>query len=109
MVPFNRSTGPRAGFGAALSPKAINSGQAMTKSTLPPEIMLRDPLDQEFVLNRKMAKKFYDDQLKERMLENKNKVYEDTDGKKKQLQKKEELAAKRIADQRKAEGDILNL
>ena len=30
-------------------------------STLPPEITLRDPLDQEFVLNRKMAKKYYED------------------------------------------------
>ena len=36
-------------------------------STLPPDITLRDPLDQEFVLNRKMAKKYYEDQLKERM------------------------------------------
>ena len=30
------------------------------RSTLPPDISLREPLDQEFIINRKMAKKYYE-------------------------------------------------
>ena len=63
MQIFGSSTTPR----TVLSKHAMNFvqdyGLDMPPSTLPPEIMLRDPLDQEFVLNRKMAKKYYDSQL----------------------------------------------
>lgn len=43
--------------------KNLGYTQELTKTSLPPDIMLRDPLDQEFILNRKMAKKFYESQL----------------------------------------------
>lgn len=46
-------------------------GMTSPNSTLPPEIALRDPLEQEFALNRKMAKKLYQRQLHDRMLNNK--------------------------------------
>ena len=38
-------------------------GMNMPQSMLPPDIELRDPLDKEFILNRKMAKKYYESQL----------------------------------------------
>ena len=60
-------------FGSTTSPRTVLSKHAMNfvhdygldmpQATMPPEIMLRDPLDQEFVLNRKMAKKYYETQL----------------------------------------------
>ena len=56
--------------GAAASPRVMLSKHAMDfvqdygmgspGATMAPEISLRDPLDQEFVLNRKMAKRFYE-------------------------------------------------
>ena len=57
-------------FGNVQSPKTslankfgADYGINMPQSLLPPDIILRDPLDQEFVLNRKMAKKYYESQL----------------------------------------------
>lgn len=64
-------------------------GLDMPSSTMPPEIMLRDPLDQEFVLNRKMAKKYYETQLQQRMNDNRNKNTECQDKKKKDVLDKE--------------------
>ena len=81
---MNRTAGsvgrPMQIFGSTTSPRMVLSkhtmgfvqdyGLDMPQSTLPPEIMLRDPLDQEFVLNRKMAKKYYESQLQNKMSEN---------------------------------------
>ena len=67
---------------------------------MPPEIMLRDPLDQEFVLNRKMAKKYYETQLQQRMTENRMKNQEKLEKKKKDVldyNAKEEKHLARIA------------
>lgn len=69
--------------------------------------MLRDPLDQEFMLNRKMAKKFYETQLQQRMSENRNKVVEDIEERKKKVAEKESKMEKQIAQKRKLETDYL--
>ena len=57
-------------FGNTQSPKptvakkfGVDYGMNMPQSMMPPDIILRDPLDQEFILNRKMAKKYYESQL----------------------------------------------
>ena len=73
-------------FGTMQSPKTslakhgmnmvADYGINMPQSMLPPDIILRDPLDQEFVLNRKMAKKYYESQLQQRMSDNKLKNLE---------------------------------
>lgn len=46
---------------------------------------LRQPIDKEFALNRKMAKRFYDSNLQLRMSENRLKIHEDREKKKKDL------------------------
>lgn len=74
---------------------------------MPPDIMLRDPLDQEFVLNRKMAKKFYESQLQQRMSENRNKVMDDIEERKKKVADKESKMEKQITEKRKLETDYL--
>lgn len=73
-------------------------GANVTPSTLPPEITLRDPLDQEFVLNRKMAKKYYEEQLRERMADNQNRKQEERDKKNKDLTDKEAKKEKSIME-----------
>ena len=100
-------------FGTTTSPRTVLSKHAMNfvhdygldmpPSTMPPEIMLRDPLDQEFVLNRKMAKKYYESQLQQRMAENRNKNFECSDKRKKDVLDLETKKAKAIADLRKGE------
>ena len=77
-------------------------------SVLQPEIALRDPLDQEFVLNRKMAKKYYQQQLQQRMSENRQKNFESEEKKKKDLHDKEAKKEKVIANQRKEDNMRLN-
>lgn len=76
-------------------------GLDMPNSTMPPEIMLRDPLDQEFVLNRKMAKKYYETQLQQRMAENRNKVGESMEKRKKDVLDLEAKKETHIASERK--------
>ena len=82
---MNRKAGsagrPMQIYGSTTSPRTVLSKHAMNfvqdyglntpNSTLPPDIMLRDPLDHEFILNRKMAKKYYDSQLIQKMGDNK--------------------------------------
>ena len=83
-------------YGSTMSPRTVLSKHAMdfvhdyglgpTSSTaLPPDVALRDPLDQEFVLNRKMAKKYYESQLQQRMQENRMKNLEQLEKKQKDL------------------------
>ena len=67
------------------------------QATAPPEILLREPLDAEFVLNRKMAQKFYQSELKNKMEENRQKQIED---RQKYLR---ELSAKRRTKEEKVE------
>jgi len=57
-------------------------------STGPPEITLREPIDQEFLINRKMAHKFYQSELHNKMEENRMKVNEDLEKRKKDIDKK---------------------
>lgn len=83
-------------------------GLDMPSSTMPPEIMLRDPLDQEFVLNRKMAKKYYETQLQQRMTENRMKNQEQLEKKKKDVMDVDAKKEKALADQRKHENAALN-
>ena len=78
-------------------------GLDMPNSTMPPEIMLRDPLDQEFVLNRKMAKKYYETQLQQRMSENRNKNVESLEKRKKDVLDLEAKKETHIASVRKTE------
>ena len=82
-------------------------GLDMPNSTMPPEIMLRDPLDQEFVLNRKMAKKYYETQLQQRMSENRNKVGEQMDKRKKDVLDHEAKAEQYLLKDRKEKKDYL--
>lgn len=70
---------------------------------MPPEIMLRDPLDQEFVLNRKMAKKYYETQLQQRMTDNRTKNQEWLEKKKKDVLDIDAKREKHLTDQRKGE------
>ena len=68
--------------GASVPPKTAISKHAMdfihdyglTSPTciMPPEIALRDPLDKEFTLNRKMAKKHFERSLRDQMETNKS-------------------------------------
>ena len=67
--------------------------------------MLRDPLDQEFVLNRRMAKKYYEQHLRDKMQENKMKNFEQIEKKKKDLQdhelkRQKEIFEKKLTDQK---------
>ena len=105
-------------FGTTTSPRTVLSKHAMNfvhdygldmpSSTMPPEIMLRDPLDQEFVLNRKMAKKYYETQLQQRMAENRMKNQEQLEKKKKDVMDLDAKKEKALADQRKHENAALN-
>lgn len=98
-------------FGTTSSPRTVLSKHAMNfvhdygldmpPSTMPPEIMLRDPLDQEFVLNRKMAKKYYESQLQQKMAENRNKNAEVQDKRKKDIADHETKASKTLSEYRK--------
>ena len=72
-------------------------------STFAPDIMLRDPLDQEFVLNRRMAKKYYEQHLREKMQENKMKNFEQIEKKKKDLQDHELKREKEIFEKKLTE------
>ena len=69
--------------------------------------MLRDPLDQEFVLNRKMAKKYYETQLQQRMAENRVKNVECLEKKKKDVLDTETKKEKAILELRKGENQAL--
>ena len=82
-------------------------GLASPQSTLPPEIALRDPLDQEFVLNRKMAKKYYEKSLQDKMQEKRLKNQADREQWHKQLHDKELKKEKDIATQRKGQENEL--
>ena len=119
---MNRTAGsmgrPQHLYGSTTSPRTVLSKHAMNfvqdyglgspNSTMPPEIQLRDPLDQEFVLNRKMAKKYYESQLQNKMSENRRLQQETDEVRKKKLADKEAAKEKHIADQRKAEQAMLN-
>jgi len=74
----------------------VDYGPTSPQSFMQPDIPLRDPLDQEFVLNRKMAKQFYEIQLQQRMQENKQKLQEEIEMKKKVLEDKEVKAGKAV-------------
>ena len=86
-------------YGGLMSPKTAISKHGMNfvqdyglmspQSTMPPEIALRDPLDQEFVLNRKMAKKYYEKQLQEKMQSNKALRDAEREKRKKEIMDKE--------------------
>ena len=73
------------------SPSALNQ----------PDITLRDPLDKEFVLNRKMAKKHYERQLREKMSQINEQNFAERERKKKELFDREMKKEKDIAEQRK--------
>ena len=73
-----------------------------------PEITLRDPLDKEFALNRKMAKKYYQHSLREKMSENKDMSVADREKWRKELHDKETQKEKAIAELRKIEEADLN-
>ena len=71
-------------------------GLGSPPSTMIPDISLRDPLDQEFVLNRKMAKRYYEQQLQEKMANKRLHNQESEEKKKKDLADKEAKKEKSI-------------
>ena len=85
-----------------LDPVQQDYGLQTIKSTLPPEIMLRDPLDQEFILNRKMAKKYYESQLQNKMQENQVKQQQEKEAKLKKMQDKQAAKEKHFEEMKKA-------
>lgn len=68
-----------------------------------PDIALRDPLDHEFVLNRKMAKKYYEDQLQQKMMENRQRNIEEREKKFKSMCELDAKKLKAINDLKKNE------
>ena len=102
-----QSTSPKTALSRVAMGFVQDYGLASPQSTLPPEIALRDPLDQEFVLNRQMAKKYYEKQLQEKMAEKRMKNQADREAWNKQLQDKEAKKEKDIAEQRKGNAQML--
>ena len=104
-------------FGSTTSPRTVLSKHAMNfvhdyglntpNSTLPPDIMLRDPLDHEFILNRKMAKKYYESQLSQKMGENKQQKIEEIERKKKVINDNSAKKVKAISEMNKVNNQIL--
>ena len=84
-----------------LEPVQQDYGLQTIKSTLPPEIMLRDPLDQEFILNRKMAKKYYESQLQNKMQENQLRKQQEKEAKLKKMEDKQAAKEKHFEELRK--------
>ena len=68
-----------------------------------PDVALRDPLDQEFVLNRKMAKKYYEDQLNQKMMENRQRNQEEREKRYKSMFDIEAKKSKALNDLKKNE------
>lgn len=82
-------------------------GIVSPSSCMAPEISLRDPLDQEFVLNRKMAKKYYEKSLQDKMLNNKVTQGAEREKRKKELGDKEAKKQTEIEKLRKGEAALL--
>lgn len=78
-------------------------GLSSPQSTMPPEIALREPLDKEFSLNRKMAKKQFERSLRDQMQTNRSMRLTDRDNWTRNLFAKETKKEKDIATQKKAE------
>ena len=102
-----QSTSPKTALSRVAMGFVQDYGLASPNSTLPPEIALRDPLDQEFVLNRQMAKKYYEKQLQEKMAEKRAKNLADREQWNKTLQDRQAKKEKDIATMRKEEEQAL--
>lgn len=102
-----QTTSPKTALSRVAMGFVQDYGLASPQSTLPPEIALRDPLDQEFVLNRQMAKKYYEKQLQDKMAEKRQKNQADRDAWNKQLLEKEAKKDKDIAELRKGNAMML--
>jgi len=58
------------------------------------DIPLREPLDEDFKLNRKLAKQIYEKERKEKVLKNKMDLQEEMKIKQKKIDEKNDKAAK---------------
>ena len=81
---------------------AMDHGQDIS-GIMSPDIALRDPLDHEFVLNRKMAKKYYEDQLQQKMMENRQRNQEEKEKRFKSMCDLDAKKMKAISDLKKNE------
>lgn len=63
------------------------------------DIPLREPLDEDFKLNRKLAKQIYEKERKEKVLKNKMDLQEEMKFRQKKIDEKNEKAAKILKEQ----------